>query len=592
MAAIPPQTLTINWGTRSAALVRKYANLSARKSFVLANNIPIIKLGYVDPSDIAQWDTVTPRDIPVVFSAGKETAQATYLPLKAFIRLDFRFDVKIGQHTETGIEFRQLLVNGENFELIASQYSIKDICYKPSPQGPEDNRGDSLSGRRRFTGSCPLVTSQAHTIEINCEFVDVTKLWWKTWAARDQWRWYLSPDLGGRQERLKVLLWTSGTAPMIWFAAVSDAAFTSLEGTATQKRAGADIVMFRPPAGFNSFFYTNDEKGFLDARHTDTTQFHLGRWLLSPLTHSKFKALKAKYPTTTPSSPAQLELLSLRLHPVTDNPIAPSDPIDRIGQNVREAFRLIGVEAALSRTGHADVALLPLGFDGLAGFAGGGYSALTQKDAIEDTLMSVRKTLWIRGAIGYATSTTPSFSRQIWLLGHSAANRSLFASLANNARVINRIISFDATPAKDVLIGIGKTALETAHKIRSGNKLTFSAVIITTPNMWSSKPQYDEIKKTLAETKATMTFLPLDSEWAYYWKHPPTQATNAHLFEVLREWDGKGLNNSKPRGTKGVGNEWLFWHEWAAHGGHVVLNPKTKDVDSIRTFLQDALQTP
>lgn len=585
MAAIPIVMITINWGARSESLRQAHSSLNPGKSFLLQNAPLPVELGTLTLAQVAQWDTATPIALKVMPASNSQIARAGMLANTTHVRLDFQLKLTIGSASATCLEFRQLFSVGSGGVLMPSQYSFEDFSYVPSVNGPVRKPGISPNGRRSFLGACPLLTVMTTTVEVNCEFLDVTELWWATWAAKDKWGWYLDLDLGGRQERLRVLAWTSGTAPMLWFVAVSDQAATGAIATPAPARPGADVVFFRPPAGFNSFFYTSDEKGFLDKRHSDTTLFHLARWLLSPLPLAKFTAKKAKSST---GPPAELGLMSLRMQPASHAPsIDPKDPIDRIAQNVKEAFRPVGLEAALGKSKADDIAFLPLGFDGFSGpFVGGGYTALFKKNSLLPVISSARRTLWMRGTIGQRLTATPAFDRQIWLAGHSAANGAMFRSLGNNAVDIDRIISFDATPADKLLIPTGVPNVKNAVKARARLSKTLKVVFVTTPNMWSNKAAYSGIEKQLVATGADVTMLPLNNEWDAYWTHPPTATTNAHLFEVLREWDGLGLADSKRMGTV-PGPQWLFWHEWAVHGGHAIL--ASGRVDHIQTFFEDIL---
>ena len=56
--------------------------------------------------------------------------------------------------------------------------------------------------------------------------VDVTELWWAVHPEESR-VFYLHPGLGSRAEHLRVLAWTGGGLPMIWFAVLPDAAARS-----------------------------------------------------------------------------------------------------------------------------------------------------------------------------------------------------------------------------------------------------------------------------------------------------------------------------------------------------------------------------
>jgi hypothetical protein len=165
----------------------------------------------------------------------------------------------------------------------------------------------------------------------------------------------------------------------------------------------------------------------------------------------------------------------------------------------------------------------------------------------------------------------------------------MFECLRNNAPDIDRIISNDASQAKYVLVPIGIPVVTAAANTRKKLGKTLKAVFVTTPNLWRDKPEYQGYERQLMATKADVAMLPLDTEWDAYWKHPPTATSNSHLFEVLREWENNGLAASKRFGTGPKDEKWLFWHEWAVHGGHIVFVPGSTTVDHVQTFFEDIL---
>jgi hypothetical protein len=578
-----------------------HGSLNATKSFILTKAPLPVELGVLNAADVAQWDTATPTTLIVTPVANTYTANSVIPDTAALVRLDFRLQVTIGAATATCIEFRQLFAISAQGALLPNSYSFENIVYNPSTSGPVRATG-VFPPRRVFLGTCPLLSVTPGRVEINCEFADVTELWWANWAAKDEWGWYLDPDLGGRQELLRVMAWTSGTAPMLWFAAISP---QSLTGNASppqpSSRQGAEIIFFRAPAGFNSFRYSSDEKGFLDSNHGDRTMFHLARWMLSPLSWTQIEA-KLKKRGSNPL-PKEVELMSLRIKPDSPPPaILPKDPIDSIQKNFRRAFRPVCVEAALSRSPALDVALLPLGFDGGRDPPiPDGYTALLHRDALRDTVNSARALLWTRSAVGTSLTSTPSFDRQIWLAGNSGANDAMFRCLSANAADIDRVISFDATdgfPGQQLLPGTGVRAVAAAAKIRAKLGKTLRAVFVTTPHMWKTKDEYQKIETKLVATKADVVMLPPDSEWDTYWTYPPTSTSNPLLFEVLRAWDGNGLAASKRFGVMvpppPAGRvQWLFWHEWSVDGGHLVTVPGgaagAPPTIQVKTFFEDVL---
>ena len=644
-----------DWTARSEALRLRWASLSAQRSFWLWTAPLPLKAGTLASKDAAQWDTVAPAAL--VINAASQGGSATFeVPDGAdLVRLDFDLSVAVGGVSASCLEFRQLFAVDQGGTLLPRSYSMESVAYVASPGGPVRTPAAGKAARRTILGTCPLIGVTTGKVTINCEFIDVTELWWGVWAKLDRWRWYLDPDIGGRQDLLRVLAWTSGTAPMIWFVAPSDRATTGKtasgsegEGvvdatsdppaaplpavrTPVDARPGADVVFFRAPAGLNSFFYTADAKGFLGDSsgggttsgpladsHAGKTMFNLGRWLLSTRTNSALAAKQAK--AGSGALPTGLGLLGMSFVPQTPAAvpgkpppaIAPADPVDLVQLDLMWAFRPANLEAALGASTAPDIAVLPLGFDGFGKmekggpgekdkvvpgpWTAGGYQTIAAKDALEPTIASLRRLLWVRGALARDQTATPSFDRQLWIYGHSAANSTAFTCLGNNAKSIDRIISSDATPASSQLLASGVANLTAAAAVRKKLGKTCSAVVVSTSNMWRTMADYKKIQAALNGTGADVTMLPLDAELPAYWNHPPTQSSNPLLFEVLRAWDGKGLAASKWGGTMTLppGSRdfrWLLWHEWAVTGGHLRVDKSQAPV-RIRSFIEDALKLP
>jgi hypothetical protein len=580
--------VTWDWGARSESLRRTHAALGATKSFLLTTVPMPVSVVVVESRDIARWDEVTSPSLATTPVPDTYTAKTTIPDIARYVRLDFKIRLTIGSATATCLDVHQLFVITVGDLLQPLQYSFPAATYGLGTSGPVSS---IPAQRRRVIGTSPLIAVTTGGVQINCEFLDVTELWWANWAAKDQRGWYLDPDLGGRADLLRVLAWTSGTAPMLWFVAVSPQAVKGVTpsqptGVTVPQRADADIVFFRAPAGFNSFRYTSDAAGFLDTRHGDTTMRQLGRWLLQPLSISQLRAKRSKMGSAP--KPADLDYMSLRLLPYTAAPaIDPKDPIDVIKRDAHMAFRGACVEAALSRSPRQDVAFLPLGFDGSPGpFVQGGYSALTRPKELKNVLDSARRLLWMRNAVGQELESTPSFNRSIWLLGSSAANATMFTALQANVTDVDRIISCDATPVDTNLLSVGVKAFDAASKA----KTTLRAFVITTPNAWKKKSEYEDIEKRLRDTHVDITMLPVNADWDTYWTYPPTATSNGLLFEVLREWDGHGLASSKRMGD-GTADQWLFWHEWSVHGGHLIPGSMTPSGQGyVKTFFEAVLR--
>ena len=273
--------------------------------------------------------------------------------------------------------------------------------------------------------------------------------------------------------------------------------------------------------------------------------------------------------------------------------IAPADPIDRVNDDVRWAFHPAGVHNTLIRGGYPDVAFLPLGFDGGGAedpyTSGGGYTALIKPNALREVVASARDLLWMRGSLEHRILTQPVLDREIWLVGNSAANRQVFACLAGNAADVDRVVSLDATPAKENLTPLGVPAITAAADARGKAGKKFKAVVVTTPNLWKDKTDYLGVEASLLATKADVTMLPPTAEFDTYWLHPPTAASNPMMFEALGFWDGFGLEKSRRLGSGG-GVQWLWWHEWSVHGGHLAPSSAAAGAPlRVRTFFEDAV---
>ena len=601
------RTFVVDWGVRSEQLRARFADLGARKSFLLTGAPTPVTAVAVPPAQVAQWDAVAGTPLTVTPVPNTFRVNLTVPDTVTMLRLDFSLKVSVDGKTATCLEFHQLFQVGPGATLSPTQYAFTsvELTTGPGPGATAPLLVPTGGANRIVLGACPLVRVTTTTVEVNCEFLDVTQLWWAIWAAKDNWGWYLDPDLGGRPDRLRVLAWTSGTAPMLWFVSVSDNAANGGAAPATGggRAQGADVVFFRAPAGFNSFVYTADESGFKHAMHGDRTMFHLARWLLSPLPHAEMTAKLAK--PSIGGRPDRVMFASMRLIP--DNPapaISPADPLDLIPSGpdgFRWAFRPIGVEEALKQSPSEDIAFLPLSFDGFEGpfVSGGGYTALLKKDGLADILNSARALLWMRGAIHRNATAAPTTERQIWLLANSGANGPMFGCLRGNMSAIDRVITCDATSNQGILLlNPGVPAISAAAKARAKLQKAFKVVCVTTPNMWTGmkgktqKAAFLDIQKQVIATGAAVTFLPADAEWDDYWTHPPTASSNPLTFEVMKAWDGNGLTKSKQFGTVSGGRQWLFWHEWSVNGGHLEVStgPTGATKVRVRTFFEDALK--
>ncbi len=438
-------------------------------------------------------------------------------------------------------------------------------------------------------------------VSINAEFVDATALWWM--VRNDKWGWYLNPELAGRPEHLRVLAWTGGGDPMIWFAVLPDAAVFS--DFSPQPPGGAhadpgaapstatDLVFFRPPPGVNSFPYDASAKGFADSRHDDTTMYILARYLLSPIPADRFDAIKKGGKVRLPA------LLSDQIVPVSTNPTTPADPIEidvASGQGFRAKFRPVGLEGAFNRGGGARVMLLPLA----AGDTDHPYETVIMGD-LKTTVRSALQLLWNGFAIGRMASATPSFDRrELWLAGHSAGNLSMWACLQSNQADVERIISFDPSPKASSLTP-GTAIIALASRTRAKASKTLDVFAVTTPNLTQDAKTGldDKTDLELRRTGAAITVLPDFSRRSTYWQLPSTSTSNDYLRYLLTQWSDDLLAQSAKTPARWF---FLFFHELAVFGGDLVrpsappAKPGQKapaaPTPTVKTFFETALEAP
>ena len=589
--------LVIDWGARSRALQGRLGprHRVSGPSFWLSPTKPPVALGSIKLTDLPKFETAVAVDIPLTAGKTPLTVEGIVPTGVSHVRLDFDLKATVSGTTTSVLAFRQVFAVGSQ-ALMPVGSAVEDYVFEASPSGPVRKKGASMTGFRRYLWAHPLVATTPSRVTINAEFVDATELWWA--IRKDDWGWYLNSALGGRHEHLRVLAWTGGGAPMLWFAVIPDAAVTTLEaaskdakpastGVAAQKSPSsppADIVFFRPPPGANSFPYKATADGFADKRHDDTTLHILARYLLSPRPIDQLKGLTGVKGAVD---------LADQIQPTSTKPTTPVDPMT-IAMVLWTAFRPVGLEAALNRVAVPHVLLLPLGFDAAQTKEGeprdpGGYEGAFGPD-VKATVRSALFVLWNNGAIARELETAPSVGdRQLWLVGHSAGNLGMWSCLEKNQADVDRVISLDAAP-KSLNFASGIRTITNAVKVRAKQKKTVEAFFIVTPHLTGHKEGLDDATdRELRGTKASVTVLPDFSERTDYWKLPPTAATNPYLLNLLSKWTPKELQASA---DKGLGNwRFLFLHELAAFGGHLEPAPGTK-AQRVRTFFQDALGPP
>jgi hypothetical protein len=413
---------------------------------------------------------------------------------------------------------------------------------------------------------------------------------------------------------------------MVWFAVIPDAAVAASGAgrpatdpaavTATPATA-ADIVFVRPPPGSNSFPYSPTPAGFEAKQHDDTTLVNLARYLLGPVSEKTFLALqsagvrtpellvdviqpKATTPTLQPSDP--MWLMKLFDGPIT-NPITRQEAFTDTRAN---AFRPVGLEVALNRSGGAHVLFLPLGFSASSGDADkgipahpGGYQAI-KRPGLKVTLQSALSLLWSTNAVGRdRTIPLQTSERELWLAGHSEGNRTVWECLNANAADVDRLISFDSDT-----LSTGIEAMAKAGPKRPRDKPLHAFVILTPANGAPTglPAARDTALRALRKKGVLITALPDVDAQAEYWHLSPPPITNPYFLHLLAKWNVPAKPGS-PRTWLDIsattpGNwSFLFFHELAVFGG-TLIQPAAGRAGAppappfVRTFFEMALGAP
>ena len=311
------------------------------------------------------------------------------------------------------------------------------------------------------------------------------------------------------------------------------------------------------------------------------------------------------------------ELLADQVQPKTANPVAPADPMDLMklidsANQVRNeaftdgranAFRPVGLETALNRTGVAHLLFLPLGFDASKDSnPQGGYEAALLP-GLKISLQSAVTLLWNSGAISrdQTTPLSPS-NREMWIVGHSSGNRSLWSCLEQNARDVARIVSFDADTLS---VGIEKMAAAGDARKKIGQ--TLDAFVIVTPSSGGPQGLTDKTDLTLRNLRAKgvqVTVLPEFSKRADFWHLNPPPIKNPFLLYLLAKWNVPMSRPPKSNPSKTLLDasaeqpaRWgfLFFHEMAIFGGDLVPPPATSPPTTpakLVTFFEQSLGSP
>jgi hypothetical protein len=614
--------VTIGWGQRSRSLQPKLRSRAAGDSFLLLSpGIGPVRLGWLNPLDIAAWDNATVTPIPTSRS-GNDLIVSTQLSppsipdpdnpgsfLNSFyLRLDFSLSATAAGTSAVVLAFRQLFMVDTTGGLLPVQCALDDVALKATPSGPVPATSGALQ-RVRYTGLHPLVTVAPGKVDVNAEFVDITALWWA--IRHDKIGWYLSPELKGRQTNLRVLGWTGGGNPMIWFAVLPDAAKSSI-ASQDSSSAAADVLFFRPQAGINSFPYTPDERGLANADHDDQTMYMLARYLLSPVSPTDFATLNSggRFSATNASAVINrvhqtslavpdVELLADQLQPTAGTiPSAPtpSDPMD-LAQGLPWCFHLVGLEDAFNSAGGNRVLFLPL--------ASGDTAAPYEGAALADQRTTIRgalSALWNIRAIDRTNTNLPNLGgRELWLAGHSGANLTMWACAQNNATDVGRIITFDATPWNSNLAG-GINVIRTVAQARKKINKGLDVFAIVSPNLGANKklapgqaagPPFrgldDETDLMLRQTGASITVLPDFARRESYWNPLPPATSKTFVQYVLSNWSDALIAKSAANPSRW---RFLFFHELAVYGGDLVPAPSGAPggtPPTLKTFFELAL---
>jgi hypothetical protein len=627
-------TLTVDWGARSQALQAKLSTASGPSFLIASPGGSPVTIGLVADADLPSWDTATTTSVAVTRKGTDTKVKATFPPLVGpaanhlNVRLDFSLTVTAGGQSAVVLSFSQLLLLDSSNALTAQQCAIDNTFLTPGANGPVKGSPAGAPAppvHRTFPGAHALVTiSQAPgpavgttaTVFVNAEFVDLTLLWWA--LRKDGLNWYLNPDLPkpGRQANLRVLGWSGGGNPMLWFAVIPDAAALSI-GAGTE-----DLVFLRPQAGINSFAYPPTAAGLADTRHDSSspvagTLYVLGRYLLSPIPADQLATVAAK------KSVQQIELMADQVQLSSGTAVtapSPTDPMT-IATGFPGSFRPVGMEGAFNSAGGSRVLLLPLA----AGDTAAPYEGATIA-GLKATSHSAVATLWSAGAVDTSGTAVPSLdAREIWLGGHSGGNMSMWQSAQNNKADISRIITFDASPWSGNLQG-GIGVLGQVNKARTGAGKSLDVFAIVSPNLSQGKKGItpagkpflgldDDTDLQLRKTGASITVLPDFSRRESFWNPLPAPAVGSpktFVQYLLSQWTDAGttINAVTPPappattpptpppdwiGTSaGTPSTWrfLFFHETAMDGGDLVAGATPTSSPTVKTFFEQALGAP
>ncbi|WP_157561073.1 hypothetical protein [Mycobacterium sp. E802] len=578
------------------------AKTTSGQFWLQQNTIPV-KAAVVDVSRVAGWDTDLLPALPV--AAVKPGTNTLSVPAAATrIRVDIELTVTASRVTKTGLAIRQLFNVGSGV-LLAAEHSVETRRWVRSSSGPTRVAAPGASSRRRIAGLHPLLAVTPQGFTVDARFVDLTELWWATHS--DRWGRYLHPAMNGRIENLRVLGWTGGDLPTIWFVVLSDLAVKSLRSASVRPAGGpadggtghtgpdrrpANIVWLRPAAGMNSFAYAPTVGGFESARHDDTTWYNLSRWLLSPVPKDKLSAVSS------------LPLFEQVLDQMQRTTGSSSRPVADAMANVW-SHRPVGLERILSRTGRADIVLLPLCADTVAGFDAATRAGL--KPRVDAAI----RLLWSTTAAGTSDNFPITEGRSLWAAAHSGANHALAATIHANGEELERVISHEASGPTKPLDAV-VAAMNKVSARRKSPKQPLDAVFVVTPHMTGNAAGLTPaVRAVIDATGARIRYLPDPAEAADFWRIPPvaksptkaagTLGTHSatemiedssspfmrYFFENFTE---REMFAEKPPITLRNFRVWVV-HEMAVFAGHLDPLPASAPPDpprTIRTLLEDS----
>ena len=616
--------VVIDWGERAQTFL---AGWSDRPQLFPANPPRPTGAREPGPRSSSFWINVkSPRELPVTIGLVSATrdfgaAHMTKLPLRQttatsatvrvptsypLVRLDFDLKVTIGPHSKSVLAFQQLYyIDPTNGEWAPTGYSINDYVFRKGPLGVPPSREDM--GSRTGPGLHPLIWHEPlrpadiekalsgkpvtlRRIAINTEFVDATELWWAVHDHEDSVR-FLHPGLNPRPEHLRVLAWTVGGVPMIWFVAIPDAAIRP------GSEGGANIVFFRPPPDDNSFPYTPDAAGFSKARHESTTMWILARYLLPSQSLAALVNAGVTDPDTQRAFASQLQPYRPKSTPT--EPADPPDPMT-LADALPDVFRPVGLQTAVNALPVPHLLVLPLGFDAFGKNDTGGYASLRLHGGLRDKMSTVFVLLWNTGAVARGTPRPPApGNRDLWLAGHSAGNRSMCMCLERNAEDVSRVMSFSPTPkAANFDANLPRFTAASAKR-KKANLPPLDLILTSAPDLTKTfegevPGQVQGISldrksyQALQRTGAAITAIPapdVEGQKEYY-TISPKSGMNPYLRHLLGQWtdDQIALSAKHPHHW-----EWLFFHEYGMFGGFG--NPD-EGPSAYRSFFSQALGPP